>query len=291
MCYVGKKSSYEKYYLLITLIICSFSALGQNEIPSKQDIIIKTNGEEMKGKLIQVTDSDVHFVYAGETAEYIIKKADISKITHASGRIETFSQPALPDEDRKNDQVTMTATPADHHNKIAILPFSFLLDLQAGVPEIGLKAQYDTYAFLSKHAAGYTILDTRTTNALLGKAGVTHEKMIGFTMKEICDILGVEYVIDGTIAQNKGYQTSSSSGSSSTAIKRDGDDKVKGVNNYGSNNSYSAQRYDVSVSLNIYMDNNASIYNQSHKAFFSSTDGAYSSPLEYLLKRCPLYRK
>lgn len=278
-------------YLLITLIICSFSALGQTKAPLKQDVIIKTNGEEMKGKLIQVSDSDVHFVYAGETAEYIIKKADISKITHASGRVETFSQPALPAEQRKNDQVTMTATPADHHNKIAILPFSFLMDRQPGAPEIGLKAQEDTYGFLSKHAAGYTILDTRTTNALLVKAGVTHEKIMGFTMKEICDILGVEYVIDGTVMQNKGVQTSSTSESSSTKVKRDGEDKVKGVSNYGSNYSSAAQRYDVSVSLNIYMDNNASIYNQTHKAFFSNTDGAYSSPLEYLLKRCPLYRK
>jgi len=277
--------------LLIFIAFFCVNIQAQTKATTKPDVITKANGEEMKGKLTQVTDDDVHFIYAGETAEYIIKKSDILKITHASGRVETFSQAASPTEVRKNDQVAMTATPADHHNKIAILPFSFLMDRQAGAPEIGLKAQEDTYAFLSQHSAGYTILDTRTTNALLIKAGVTREKMMGFTMKEICDILGVEYVIDGTVTQNKGYQTSSTSGGASTTVKRDGDDKVKGVNTYGSSNSYAAQRYDVSVSVNIYMDNNASIYNQTHKAFFSNTDGSYSSPLEYLLKRCPLYRK
>ncbi|WP_235012383.1 hypothetical protein [Pedobacter africanus] len=126
-------------------------------------------------------------------------------------------------------------------------------------------------------------MDPRSTNAKLIKAGITRDKMIGFTMKEICDVLGVEYVIDGAVTQNKGYATTSSSGTSN--------DKVKSVSGYNTNYSNAVQRYDVAVSLHIYMDNNASIYNQSHKAFLSNTDGSYTSSLEYLLKRCPLYKK
>jgi TolB-like protein len=211
------------------------------------------------------------------------------KITHSSGRIETFAQSAQPADTHKNDQVAMSASPADHHNKIAILPFAFLMDRQAGAAEVGIKAQEDTFAFLSKHTADYTILDVRSTNAALIKAGVTRDKIMGFTMKEISDILGVEYIIDGTITQNKGYATSSSYGNTNTDIKRRGNDREK-VNSSDYSNNNSIQRYDVSVSLNIYMDNNASIYNQTHKAFLTNTDGSYSSPLEYLLKRCPLYR-
>jgi len=280
----------KKHLLLFIGVMFMVNAYSQTKSSANQDIVLKSNGEEMKGKVTQISDSDIHFIYSGETAEYIIKKADVLKITHSSGRVETFNQSAQPAETRKNDQVAMTATPADHHNKIAVLPFAFLLDRQAGAQEVGIKAQEDTYAFLSKHAAGYTILDVRSTNALLIKAGVTRDKMMGFTMKEICDILGVEYVIDGTITQNKGYATSSSYGNTNTDIKRKSDDKVK-VNSSDYSNSNSVQRYDVSVSLNIYMDNNASIYNQTHKAFLTNTDGSYSSPLEYLLKRCPLYRK
>ena len=110
-------------------------------------------------------------------------------------------------------------------------------------------------------------------------------------MKDICDALGVEYIIDGSITQSKGYQTSSTSDNSNTKIKRNDNDKISGGSTSSSSYSSAAQRYDVSVGLHIYMDNNASIYNQNHKAFFSNTDGSYSSPLEYLLKRCPLYRK
>lgn len=280
----------KKQLLFFIGVMFMVNAYAQPKTTANQDIVLKSNGEEMKGKVTQVSDAEIHFIYSGETAEYILKKSDVLKITHSSGRVETFNQSAQTAEIRKKDPVSMTATPADHHNKIAILPFAFLLDRQTGAQEVGIKAQEDTYSFLSKHAAGYTLLDIRTTNAALIKAGVTRDKMIGFTMKEICDILGVEYIIDGTVTQNKGYVTSSTYGNTNTDIKRKSDDKVK-VNTSDYSNSNSVQRYDVSVSLGIYMDNNASIYNQTHKAFFTSTDGSYSGPLEYLLKRCPLYRK
>jgi TolB-like protein len=278
-------------YTLLVATFLSFNLAAQNHPAVKQDVILKLNGEEMKGKITKISDKDVTFIYSGETLEYAIKKSDILKITHSSGRVETINQPALPSEERKKDEVKMTASPVDHHNKIAVLPFTYLMDRQPGAEEIGYKAQEDTYGFLVKHSAGYTILDPRTTNALLIKAGVTKEKMRGFTMKELSDILGVEYIVDGTVTQNKGYQTSSTSGVASTKVKRDDNEKVKRVSSYGSTNSNSVQRYEVSVSLAIYMDTNASIYNQNHKAFFTNTDGGFSSPLEYLLKRCPLYRK
>lgn len=277
------------FFLILGLI--SINVIAQSGNGSKQDVIQKVDGEEMKGKVVKVTDNDVTFIYTGETAEYIIKKSEIVKIIHSSGRVENISQLSLPAVNRQKDQVAMSASPADHHSKIAILPFTYLMDNQPGAETIGYKAQEDTYGILSQHSAGYTILDPRTTNSLLSKAGITKEKMINFTMKEICDVLGVEYVIDGVVTQNKGYQTSSTSDVSNTKVKRDGNEKVKGVSSYGSTNSNAVQRYDVSVSLHIYMDNNASIYNQTHKAFLSNTDGSYNSPLEYLLKRCPLYRK
>ena len=274
--------------LIVLALFWSLISFAQN---GNLDVILKLNGEEMKGKITKITDSDLTFIYSGETLEYTIKKSDILKITHASGRVETINQVALPSDVRKNDQVVMKGSPVEHHNRIAILPFHFLVENQPGALEMGLSVQQDTYGFLSQHAAGYTLLDPRTTNALLAKAGVTRDNITGFTMNELCNILGVEFVIDGTVKQNKASQTSYSSGNSSTNVKRNSNDKVSKVNTYGSTYTNAEQRYDVSVSISIYTDTNASIYNQSHKAFFSNTDGGYGSPLQYLLKRCPLYRK
>lgn len=273
--------------LLLVALLLSISTFAQTPV----DVILKVNGDEMKGKITKITDTDLTFIYSGETLEYTVKKSDILKITHSSGRVEIINQPPLPSDIRKNDQIVMKGTPADHHNRIAVLPFHYLMENQPGADEIGLSAQQDTYAFLSQHSAGYTLIDPRTTNALLAKGGVTKDNITGFTMNELCNILGVEYIIDGTVKQNKASQTSYSSDNSNTNVKRNGNDKVTKVNTYGSTYSNAEQRYDVSVSLNIYNDNNANIYNQSHRAFFSNTDGGFSSPLQYLLKRCPLYRK
>ncbi|WP_343532922.1 hypothetical protein [Pedobacter sp.] len=273
--------------LLLLALLLSISTFAQTPV----DVILKVNGDEMKGKITKITDTDLTFIYSGETLEYTVKKSDILKITHSSGRVEIINQPPLPSDIRKNDQIVMKGTPADHHNRIAVLPFHYLIENQPGADEIGLSAQQDTYAFLSQHSTGYTLIDPRTTNALLAKGGVTKENITGFTMNELCNILGVEYIIDGTVKQNKASQTSYTSDNSNTNVKRNGNDKVTKVNSYGSTFSNAEQRYDVSVSLSIYNDNNANIYNQSHRAFFSNTDGGFSSPLQYLLKRCPLYRK
>lgn len=282
----------KKFKMLLITILAAVNLFAQNPgIVAKQDVIQKVNGEEVRGKVIRITDNDVTYVYSGETVEYVIKKSEISKIIHSSGRVEHISDQALPVETRQKDEVSMSASPVDHHNKIAILPFTYLMDNQPGADAVGYKAQDDTYAYLSKHSTGYTLLDNRTTNSLLGKAGLTKETIMNFTMKEICDVLGVEYVIDGVVTQNKGYQTSFTSESSNAKVKRDGDKDVKAVSSYGSSSSNAVQRYDVTVSLHIYMDNNANIFNQSHKAFLSNTDGSYSGPLEYLLKRSPLVKK
>lgn len=276
----------KKIFLMITMAVFSFAIYAQ----TKSDIVLKTNGDELKGKVTKISPDDITFTYEGETLEYVLKKSEILKITHASGRVEVFAK-ALPAEDRQKDAVAMAATPVDHHNKIAILPFTFLMDNQPGAEQVGLKAQQDAFSFLSNHSAGYTIMDPRTTNATLIQAGVTREKMMGFTMKNLSDILGVEYIIDGSVIQAKGYQTSSINTNADTKVKRDDAEKVKGVSSTSATYNNAVQRYDVSVSLHIYMDNNASIYNESHKAFLSNTDGSYTGPLEYLLKRCPLYRK
>lgn len=277
--------------LLILATLFSINAFAQTSSNEKSDIILKLNGDEMKGKITKINDSELTFIYNGETLEYTVKKSDILKITHSSGRVETVNQPPLPSDIRKSDQVVMKGSPAEHHNRIAILPFHFLIENQPGAEEIGLSAQQDAYGFLSQHSAGYTILDPRTSNALLTKAGVNKDNITGFTMNDLCNILAVEYIIDGTVKQNKASQTSYSSDNANTNVKRNGNDKITKVNTYGSTFSNAEQRYDVSVSLSIYTDTNASIYNQSHKAFFSNTDGGYNSPLQYLLKRSPLYRK
>lgn len=258
----------------------------------------------MVGKITAISDNEIKFIYEGETLEYSIKKTDILKVTYASGRVEFYNRQQLSSEKKESaapDQAQAAAAkPArqyavasgDHHNKIAILPFGYIRDGQTGAKEISTKIQTDAYSFLANHSAGYTLLDTRTTNALLIKAGVNRDNLEGYTWDEICNILGVEYIIDGTVNIVKGMQSSSSNSSFNTSS--DNNNKSYNSGNtkaYGYSNSTSAQYYETSVYMNVFTDKNQNIYTENHKAFLNCTNAQYNTTLQYLLKRIPLYRK
>lgn len=298
------------FSILLFSVMLSTTAFAQNSKPAekntKSDIVLKVNGDEMVGKITAISDNEIKFIYEGETLEYTIKKTDILKVTYASGRVEFFNRPTLPSEKKETiesasvqsqDAPVVAAkqyaiASGDHHNKIAILPFGYIRDGQSGAKEMSTKIQTDAYSFLVKHSAGYTLLDTRTTNALLIKAGVTRDNLEGFTWDEICNILGVEYIIDGTVNIVKGTQSSSQS----TSYHATTDNNNKSYNNgntkvSGYSSSTSAQYYETSINMNVFTDKNQNIYTDNHKAFFNSTNAQYNTTLQYLLKRIPLYRK
>lgn len=264
----------------------------------KSDVVLKLNGDELVGKVTEVTDTEIKFIYQGEDLPYSIKKADIIKITFASGRIEFFNKPPLPSE-KKDSETQPVQTPSSsvkssgglesHHNKVAVLPIGFVRDNQDAGTEMAYKAQGDIYAFLQKHSAGLTIVDPRTTNALLAKKGITQQTIRGVTMDEICAVLDVEFVVTGGITQNRVAEMTSSSSSGNITNSWNGNkDKTSG-SAYSSSSSF--QYYSNTVTLQIYNDRNDAIFNENRKGLLNTTDGSYSAPLEFLLKKCPLYRK
>ncbi|NIG56637.1 hypothetical protein [Chitinophaga sp. Cy-1792] len=255
---------------------------------TQPDIVFKTNGEQLSGKVTAINDADIRFRYTGETLDYTIKKSDIQKIRFASGREEVFNQPAIVNGAAATENSGDAAPAGDPHNKVAILPFSFIKDGHPQPDEAGQEVQNEIYNMLSKHAGVYEILQPRRTIVMLNKAGVTKDTYMNFTMDEICKKLGVEYILTGSISVNSTTVTSTGTSSYNDKTKNE-DDKKK---NSGTSSSYSTakQNYKTVVDMKIYNDKGTSIYNQNRQAFWNDQD-SYKSTVEYLLKRCPLYRK
>lgn len=281
-----------KHILTCCLVIMGTLGLFAQQT-AKNDVILKLNGEELAGKVLKINDGDIDFSYAGETLVYNIKKSDIMKITYSSGRIEVFNKQPLPSE-TKSQPAAASAKDGpgleDHHNKVAVLPFTFIRDGQAADDAISEQVQNECYSFMSKHAGIFTILPPRTTNALLIKAGVTKETVKGYTMDDLCNILGVEYVVEGIVNMNKTTQTSyqSSSGSTTTKESDKNDKKDKKYNDYSYGTA--TQNFQTKLTLNMYNDKGSSVYAQDRTSFWNTQD-AYKNTLEYLLKRSPLYTK
>ena len=286
-------------FMLTILIACAvqFHSFGQSTI--KNDVIVKLSGEEMAGKVQEIGDSDIKFIYAGETLVYTIKKSEIAKITFSSGRIEILNGPK--NTSAKADSIAKSGLEA-HHNKVAILPFSYIIDKKDAGEEMTYKVQNEIFSVLNAHSGYMTIQPTQTTNALLLKAGITGANVRSFTMGEICNLLGVEYVFQGTVTQDLnsvstsgGSYTSVEAGSASTTRKAGTNNNattgtVYGGTAYSSNNSVTTQNYSTNVTMNIFNDKGETVFSQDHKSFWGTND-AYKVTLNYLLKRTPIYQK
>ena len=268
---------------IVWCLVFSFSLRAQSS--GRSDVITKLNGEELSGKVVEISDNEVKFSYTGETLVYTFKKADIRQITYASGRTETFNKSVSSE--TKTDAATSGQTAsteksaADHQNRVAILPFSYVTDGQNAADALSEKAQSACYSYLTKNAGSRQILDPRTTNTQLYKAGVHKDNMKGYTMDDLCNILGVEYVVAGVVTMNK-------SGISSQQSKTT--DKSNDGSKQTSTHGTAEQEYETSVLLSIYNDKGSPVFNQDRKSVLSG-QGAYKNTLEYLLKRSPLYSK
>lgn len=282
------------FTLFIVIVIHCFS-FAQSTM--KNDVIVKLSGEEMVGKIQEIGDSELKFVYAGETLVYTIKKSDIAKINFASGRVEIVTTPKASS--AKADSMSKSGMES-HHNMVAILPFSYLIDKKDAGQEMTYKVQNEVFNIMNTHSGYMTIQPTSTTNALLLKAGITGANVRSFTMGEICNLLGVEYIIQGTITQdltsvsNTGGSSTTVSGGVSSTNRNIGTVNTSGTGynatSYSSSSSVSTQNYSTNVTMSIYTDKGETIFSQDHKSFWGTND-AYKTTLNYLLKRTPIYQK
>jgi hypothetical protein len=277
---------------LLSIILLHYVANAQTQ--KKHDVVVKANGDELTGEVLEIGDSTVRFTYAGEKLVYNIKKSDIQKITYTSGRVENFAKSTPPASNASPAPAVQTVPDEQRHNKVAILPFTFLKDGQTTAQEVSAEVQNECYAFLSKHSGVYTVDDPRNTNVKLNRAGITKATIMNYTMDEICKVLGVEYVVDGMVSQNS--TTQSTYGNVSYNAKVKDDNNIKSNSNKttasasGSSYSSTSQNYQSTTDMKIYNDKGDVIYSQNRTSFWSDGD-AYKSTIEYLLKRSPLYSK
>lgn len=275
-----RKLSY--YFAALIFLIFCVTSYAQN------DTVLKTNGEEMIGKVTSINQDDIQFIYQNESLEYSVEKSEILKITFASGRIQYFNEQKLKSPNNMED----------HHNKVAILPFGYIKDQETSNPLMTKKIQQETYTIFKKKAAILQFQDPSTTNTLLAKAGVTNN-IEGYTMGEICNILGVEYVVQGLVSIERSSITNYSNEQTTTTGKNKAYVDRKG-NIVGNPNqkeksntssfSTSTQNFATNITMNVYTDKGENVFNMDHVSFWQTQD-AYKITLQYLAKRSPIYKR
>ncbi|MGB3591339.1 MAG: hypothetical protein WBA16_06585 [Nonlabens sp.] len=268
---------YRIIFFSTILIGITLSATAQN------DVVLKTDGEELIGKVTSINKVDIDFIYQNETLQYQVPKTKISKITFASGRVQFF-----------NNSTSLK----DHHNKVAILPFALIKNQQEGSNAMSQKIQQETYSVYQNHNGILKFQDPMTTNRLLRQAGIGTNDRQNYAMGELCNILGVEYLVQGLVSIE---ETGSSTYSSSTTnVKTSNRKPVKTFvgklfDNSGTNVSTggatsSSKTYSTSITMNVFNDKGENLFSKDHNSFWQTSD-AYKVTLKYLAKRTPLYTK
>lgn len=278
-------------FLILTMI---FLAASSSFSQVKMDVLTLNTGDKKEGKVTGITETTVKFRYPEEDFDYEISKKDISQIEFASGRVEKFSS---------GESVTGTMPAAnpgsspDRHNKIAVLPFDFISN-DPGLQSESMSnlSQSTTANFVKSEYSSLTLQDPITTNAILGKNNVNRNNISEFTPVEIAQLLGVEYIIYGTVnITNKGTATYGSTGTSfnqkqtATYGNSKSEDRTKG-GVYSSSSSTSLIQYDTSVGIRMFNDRGDNLYSQSRHVFGTAIDN-YKNGIQYMLKRTPFGSK
>lgn len=265
--------------LLVWAVLFTAITYAQNGV----DIITKTNGEQAKGKVTEIGENAVKFVYEGETLTYTFNTSDIKQITFASGRTQLFN-------------TEQHAANGNHKNTVAVMPFTYLIDKRDAGEAMTYQVQEEAVSFLRDHGSIYQLQDPTTTNALLLKAGVTPATVRSFTMTELCKILNVEFIITGNIRQdltrtntyqynNSSYDNKSKSNETYSATTRSNSGST-----YSNASGTTTQSYQTNITMNVFSDTGDNIFSESHNAFWATTN-AYVTTLRFLLKKTPFYAK
>lgn len=266
-----------------------FEAFAQEKV----DIVFMANGEQKSGKVLGVTPEIVKFKYTGEEIEYELAKSNIAKIKFSSGREEVFQVA----ETAATVSTQPSTTAADAHNKIAVLPFQFISnDPGMDANSLSNLAQNTTANSIREEYGSLILQDPMTTNALLAKSNIDHSNITTMTPGEVAKLLGVEYVVYGTVnLTNKGATTYGSSGTTykerekTDYTRGKSDERTKG-NVFTSSSSSTTIEYDTSVDFRLFNNQGTNLYSDSRHVFGSEVS-SYENGINYMIKRTPFGSK
>lgn len=279
-----------KKVLLLVFTFLSFASFAQKP---GLDKVVKNDSTNIKVKITKITESTIEFTYPNESLVNSLDIAKVARIEFASGRVQAFEKVivATPKDemDSVKTQGSNVAQPIKR-NTVAILPIPFINSETAATSEEMAKlAQTDVYNKFNEKAAKIyplTVQDLRTTNNLLRKAGIDYRNVDETPIEDLQKILGVDHIVASKVSYIVNVNSSSSTYSEGQ-VKVD-KNKVKG-DDFSVSNTQVNKKFEFTVYFDIYKDSEK-IYSETKKPFLTLKD-SWMDSMQYLLKRCPIYKK
>lgn len=275
-----------KNILLLIATLCCFSSFAQEK---KVDKVYLNNGSTIDVNISKVSAESIEYSYPGETIQNVEKVSNIRTIVFASGRVQQFNTGGgTATTENNSNAAPASAPPAKASieyipvkpNMLAILPVAFVDRVTSQISDENSKlAQSRIYDFLQDDLSSITpvtMQDTRTTNALLKKAGIGYKELDETTIEDLQKILGVEYLALSKVSCEVQGATKSNTSNNKTLLGNNSNTTTK--------QSYT---YKYVVVLELYKGSEK-IYNESRIPMGQNED-SWKAAYKYMLKRTPIY--
>jgi hypothetical protein len=279
-----KINSNIKFALAVVLVVTRIATSAQDTKIVNADKLIFLDGTVRKGRITGFANEKIEFVHYGETAQYEFVRNKIEKIEYASGRTELLSV--------KKQEIVEAHV--NSRNRVAVMPLTYIGDEnESRSAEMRFQLQNLTVNFLRSDAAELKFIDAAEINAILLKNGIDQETIRKYTPGELARLLHVEYVITGSVIQDAGSMVTVNNSYTNRRQDRNHHDYHRErVNNrtFRNERTVTRQNIETQVSISIYNDAGENIYAKSRHSILTESD-AYRNAIQYLLKRCPLYKR
>ncbi|WNJ19512.1 hypothetical protein [Pontibacter sp. G13] len=279
----------------LTRIGCVLCLLfgGMSWAQQAMDQLTKTNGETIEVEVTAVSPHSIEYHYPNEHATYSILKSDVATIRFANGRTQNFEAapappPVVANRDPKISGEFHANVPIDQ-NLAAILPFKYWDEGNLNA-DLGKRAQSAAYRYALDHPDKFSckFQDPNSTNSLLAKNGIELGNLDQYSATDLAHLLGVGYVVMGTVTRDK---KSVSSSTSTFGSEESEQTRVKNKTDYYSGGTTTTTRqFQNTVDLSILDASGQTLYTDSRTAFWDNQD-SYQDAIRHMMKKSPIHQK
>lgn len=180
---------------------------------------------------------------------------------------------------------------------IAVLPFDYITN-DGSIPAEAMQreVQQECIQAFRKQVKSLNVQDAMTTNALLSRNGIESATLANFLPKEVAEMLGVDYVVYGSVnVASTGAVTYESANTTyqekNVKSKEDGEakNKTKGTATTSAS-SYTSTNYEAAVTMNIFDSSGQNIYSDTRRPL-AADPNAFNGTLNNHVKHSPFGKK
>lgn len=260
---------------MVFIVCCLIACKSYGFENTNCDTLKLANGTIAIGNISDITKDNIYFSPSDENVNYVYNKDEVLQAIFTNGRIESYTRFREPIVNTQKEIIK---------NSVAVLPFLFNNNGYLSTDNLPFEVQDAFLRKISETKSKYVYQDVIETNILLKRNGINLSSLRDYTTSELCNILGVEWIVTGDVYRTKTNSLvieKNSQNSNTNSSSPHGSEQYTKTYDYAS--------FDSTVSVKIYNYKGIKIFDQSWKSMRNTHDG-YLYAAEYIAWKTQFFK-